>query len=64
MAGACFINEFYMTLDYIFREYRTLMGMRLPLVGELRFLSGLSLLVLGFCVVASAAKTGIKLVKS
>ncbi|MFH2109713.1 MAG: hypothetical protein ABIJ47_00480 [Candidatus Bathyarchaeota archaeon] len=64
LAGACLMNGFYMTLDYIFREYRTLMGMKLPLAGELRFLSGLSLVVLGFCVVASAAKTGIKLVKS
>ena len=63
LAGACLVNGFYMTLDYIFREYRTLMGMKLPLAGELRFLSGLSLVVLGFCVVASAAKTGIKLVK-
>jgi len=52
------MNGFYMTLDYIFRE-----GMKLPLAGELRFLSGLSLVVLGFCVVASAAKTGIKLVR-
>lgn len=64
LAGACLMNGFYMTLDYIFREYRTLMGMKLPLAGELRFLSGLSLVVLGFCVVASAAKTGIKLVKN
>jgi hypothetical protein len=63
LAGACLMNGFYMTLDYIFREYRTLMGMKLPLAGELRFLSGLSLVVLGFCVVSSAAKTGIKLVK-
>lgn len=63
LAGACLINGLYMTLDYVFTEYRTLIGMKLPMAGELRLLSGLSLLVLGVCVVATAAKTGLKLVK-
>jgi hypothetical protein len=64
LAGACLMNGLYMTLDYIFREYKTLIGMKLPMAGELRLLSSLSLMVLGIFVVASAFKTGLKLVKS
>jgi len=63
LAAACLMNGLYLTLDYVFREYRTVLGMRLPMAGALQALSGLSLVVLGLCVVASAAKTGLKLLR-
>ena len=63
LAGACLMNGLYITLDYVFREYRTVLGMRLPMAGALQTASSLSLVVLGLCVVASAAKTGLKLLR-
>jgi hypothetical protein len=61
LAGACLMNGLYLALDYVFREYRTVLGMRLPMAGALQAASSLSLVVLGLCVMASAAKTGLKL---
>jgi hypothetical protein len=63
LAGACLMNGLYLALDYVFREYRTVLGMRLPMAGALQAASSLSLVVLGLCVVASAAKTGLKLLR-
>ena len=63
LAGACLMNGLYLTLDYVFKEYRTVLGMRLPMAGALQAASSLSLVVLGLCVVASAAKTGLKLLR-
>ena len=63
LAGACLMNGLYLALDYIFKEYRTVLGMRLPMAGALQAASSLSLVVLGLCVVASAAKTGLKLLR-
>lgn len=63
LAWACLMNGLYLALDHIFREYRTVLGMRLPMAGALQAMSSLSLVVLGLCVVASAAKTGLKLLR-
>jgi hypothetical protein len=57
------MNGLYLALDHIFREYRTVLGMKLPMAGALQAMSSLSLVVLGLCVVASAAKTGLKLLR-
>jgi len=63
LAGACTVNGVYLGLDYVFREYRTILGMRLPMAGALQAASVMSLLILGTLVVASSAKTGLKLLK-
>ena len=63
LAGASAMNGLYMVLDYVFREYRTVIGMKLPMAGTLQAASSMSLVVLGACVVVSAAKTGLKLLR-
>ena len=63
LAGACAVNGIYLALDYVFREYRTVLGMRLPMAGTLQAASGMSLLILGTLVIVSSAKTGLKLLK-
>jgi hypothetical protein len=63
LAGACAVNGVYLGLDYVFREYRTVLGMKLPMAGTLQAASGMSLLILGTLVIASSAKTGLKLLK-
>jgi len=63
LAGACAVNGIYLGLDYVFREYRTVLGMRLPMAGALQAASGMSLLILGTLVIVSSAKTGLKLLK-
>jgi hypothetical protein len=63
LAGACAVNGIYLALDYVFREYRTVLGMKMPMAGTLQAASGMSLLILGTLVIVSSAKTGLKLLK-
>ena len=57
------MNGLYVTLDYVFREYKTVIGMKLPMAGTLQAASIMSLVVLGVCIVGSAVQTGLKLLR-
>ena len=57
------MNGLYVTLDYVFREYKTVIGMKLPMAGTLQAASIMSLVVLGVCIVVSAVKTVLKLLR-